>query len=163
MKKFLIFVMLCAMALVLSSCSNYLNSSDDFYGGDVVDAEMLSSIAESVFSSDESLRPEETTTLVEGDLVYGEDETTEADPSGDNVENGGEETTTAEKTAEGDPEEETTKRYHDGTYYWTESGKVYHKWADCGHLKNSSEVFSGSALDAEAAGKETLCSLCAKK
>ena len=30
------------------------------------------------------------------------------------------------------------------TYYWTQSGTVYHIYADCGHLKNSIDVQSGS-------------------
>lgn len=64
-------------------------------------------------------------------------------------------------------EDETTKeeitREHDGTYYWTKSGKVYHKWSDCGYIKNSKEVFDGTLEDAIEAGKENLCSSCAKK
>ena len=46
------------------------------------------------------------------------------------------------------------------TYYWTESGSVYHKYRDCYHLKNATSIKSGALLTAEKAGKERLCSEC---
>ena len=166
MRKFVLIVALLSAFVLLASCSNYLNSADDFYGGDVIDAEMLSSIAESVFASDESMRPDEPyvdgsvdneSTLDASDNGVTEEAPTESvtDKDGESV--------SETPTEEGTTEEETTKRVHDGKYYWTKSGKVYHKWSDCGYLKNSDEVFSGSFDDAQEAGKENLCSSCAKK
>ncbi len=43
------------------------------------------------------------------------------------------------------------------TYYWTQSGTVYHIYADCGHLKNSIDVQSGSK---DQSNKERCCKTC---
>ncbi len=43
------------------------------------------------------------------------------------------------------------------TYYWTQSGTVYHIYADCGHLKNSIDVQSGSK---DHSSKERCCKTC---
>lgn len=43
------------------------------------------------------------------------------------------------------------------TYYWTNSGTVYHMYADCQHLKNSVSVQSGSK---SLSGKERCCKTC---
>lgn len=58
---------------------------------------------------------------------------------------------------------DTSIKVHDGVYYWTKSGSVYHKWADCGHLKNSSDILSGNREDAILAGKQKLCSTCEER
>lgn len=50
-----------------------------------------------------------------------------------------------------------------GKVYWTKSGKVWHLFEDCGYLKNSSSVLSGSIEDAISEGKEKVCSNCSKK
>lgn len=161
-KEWLIIILALASMLIFSACANYLNSADDFYGGDVVDAEMLSSIAESIFESDESLRPEETSAWDNGFSESGSEEVTEDSVSGEDVTTGlnsSEQPTDSEVTTE----EQTTAREHDGVYYWTESGTKYHKWSDCGHLKNSANIISGTLDEAHEAGKEDLCSSCAKK
>ena len=41
--------------------------------------------------------------------------------------------------------------------YWTENGEVYHLYKNCQHLKNSTEVFSGTP---ENSGKERCCKTC---
>ena len=41
--------------------------------------------------------------------------------------------------------------------YWTDSGTVYHLYADCGHIKNSLEVFEGTPTGS---GKSRCCSDC---
>ena len=120
--KVLIIIFVIVTLLALGSCSNYLDSSEEFYGGELVNSEMLSSLAESILAEEESTEKKENATT----------------------------------------KEEVT-REHDGTYYWTASGKVYHKWSDCGYIKNSAEVFSGALEDAMTAGKENVCSSCAKK
>lgn len=48
----------------------------------------------------------------------------------------------------------------DGTVYWVKGGKVWHTHDDCGSLKDSSDVLSGSIEDALEAGKERICSRC---
>ena len=57
------------------------------------------------------------------------------------------------------PEKET-KVENNGVVYWTESGSVWHESATCSHLKNSSKILSGSAADAQKAGKSKACSRC---
>lgn len=52
----------------------------------------------------------------------------------------------------------TSEADHDTrTYYWTQSGTVYHIYADCGHLKNSTTVQSGSK---DQSNKERCCKTC---
>ena len=51
----------------------------------------------------------------------------------------------------------------DGLVYWTEGGGVWHIYRDCGHLKKSNNVISGSRDDAAKAGKTKVCSTCSKK
>jgi len=48
------------------------------------------------------------------------------------------------------------------TYYWTESGRVYHLYYDCQSLKNSKAILSGSFAEACKA-KERLCKFCDKR
>lgn len=47
----------------------------------------------------------------------------------------------------------------DATYYWTDSGDVFHYYADCQSLKNVIEVNSGSLTAAEKE-KDRLCKFC---
>ncbi len=169
MKKYVKIIAIAVSTLLLVSCSNYINSADDFYGGDVVNAEMLSSIAESIFASDESLRPETEPVTVDESSGANDDEVTTEETSEDSLTEDATEEITEDNTdvetvtEEATTEEETTKREHNGIYYWTESGEVYHKWSDCGHIKNSLEVFSGTIYEAKVAGKERVCSACANK
>lgn len=107
--------------LSLTSCATEYEENDHFYGGESLNADILSSIAESIFNEMES-----------------------SESQNEQIEN-------------------SSGREHDGVYYWTSSGSVYHKWSDCGHLKNSSDIMSGNEQDAILAGKEKLCSSCAKK
>lgn len=51
----------------------------------------------------------------------------------------------------------------DGTVYWTAAGGVYHLNKDCGHIINSTEIYSGTAADAMEAGKSRPCKSCAQK
>lgn len=111
----------CAVAalitvMILTSCQNQWASSDEFYGGESVNADILSEMAESFFSSDTVL-----------------------------------------------PYQSENTEMHDGIFYWTESGSVYHKYSDCGHIKNSSDIHTGSEQDAILAGKDHICSSCAKR
>ena len=51
----------------------------------------------------------------------------------------------------------------DGTVYWTAAGSVYHLNKDCGHIINSTEIYSGDAKTAMEAGKSRPCKSCAQK
>ena len=72
----------------------------------------------------------------------------------------------AELFTEGDEPSEAAPHYTDrepNTYYWTESGGVYHKYRDCRYLKDSEDVKSGTVLTARTNGKERLCSECGEE
>ena len=49
------------------------------------------------------------------------------------------------------------------TVYWTASGTVYHTHDDCGHLKNTKDLLTGSSATAIENGKTRLCKTCEKK
>ena len=56
---------------------------------------------------------------------------------------------------------EESKQNWDGvTVYYTESGTVWHKSADCSALKKSKNVIVGTLEEANAAGKERACKKC---
>ena len=56
---------------------------------------------------------------------------------------------------------EESKQNWDGvTVYYTESGTVWHKSADCSALKKSKNVIVGTQDEANAAGKERACKKC---
>ena len=119
-RKFTFALCILTFLLTFTSCAEDYQTNDDFYGGESINADILSSIAESIFNE------------------------TQADEIGEHQSSS------------------TTHSEHDGIYYWTASGSVYHKWPDCGHLKNSSTISSGSKEEAILAGKEKLCSSCDK-
>ncbi len=48
------------------------------------------------------------------------------------------------------------------TVYWAKSGEVWHRSNECGYLKKSSEISSGTVEEAIEAGKERLCLICGK-
>ncbi len=50
----------------------------------------------------------------------------------------------------------------DGTYYWTPSGKSYHKSKDCRSLARSKTICSGSLSDAKREGKDDPCNNCVR-
>ncbi len=69
LKGFLLLAAVLMLTLSFVSCSNYLGEAEGFFGGELVDGERLSSIAESIFAEDESLRPEEETTEEQTEAV----------------------------------------------------------------------------------------------
>lgn len=71
--------------------------------------------------------------------------------------------TQGEEPVSGTGDEPTYTDREPNTYYWTESGSVYHKYRDCRHLKDATSIESGALLTAEQAGKERLCSECGDK
>ncbi len=47
--------------------------------------------------------------------------------------------------------------------FWCKNSKIWHLFEDCGYLKNSDAVSSGSIEDAMSYGKEKVCSSCEKR
>ncbi len=66
-------------------------------------------------------------------------------------------------TASADP---TTDRYAEaesypaGAVHWTDGGTVYHLDPACYHLRRADTVHHGTRTDAEAVGKQKVCSAC---
>ncbi len=58
---------------------------------------------------------------------------------------------------------EETVQQDDLYYYVAGSGTVFHSDASCGYLKNSQNVQTGTFAQVQTAGKEKLCSACAKR
>ena len=56
--------------------------------------------------------------------------------------------------------DETEQNWDGVTVYYTESGSVWHKSADCSALKKSQNVLTGTQTQAEEAGKERACKKC---
>lgn len=48
----------------------------------------------------------------------------------------------------------------DGDVFWSLSGTIWHKSADCSYLSNSKEVYHGTLEDAKLEGKERECTRC---
>ena len=124
----------------LSSCSLFLPPNSHFEGGQILDKDLMSEIRSEVFTETQ-----------EADTKQLEE--TEASENKETVQD---DTT----------EDETHQKIeidNDTTVYWTDSGKVWHLFENCGYLKNSKEILSGTLADAEEEGKEKICSSCEKK
>ena len=110
-------------------------SNDNFYGGEILDEELLESIRDALMNSETSSSDTAQTTET-ADETYS-DSTDETD-----VDNAGDET--------------------DITVFWIENGSVWHLYEDCGHV-DGRECTSGSIAEAKKAGKERVCHTCEKK
>ena len=110
-------------------------ANDNFYGGEILDEELLESIRDALMNSETSSSDTAQTTET-ADETYS-DSTDETD-----VDNAGDET--------------------DITVFWIENGSVWHLYEDCGHV-DGRECTSGSIAEAKKAGKERVCHTCEKK
>ena len=132
----IIFVVL--LLLSFTACSVF-DAGDRFVCGALLDDDLMSDIRKEIFGPQyEDVSTADTENVEDSDVPY-ESET---------------ETLDNEKTNETDTE---------GVVYWTKSGKVWHTSKDCGSLKNSKEILSGSVETAKTEGKEKLCSYCEKR
>jgi hypothetical protein len=59
-------------------------------------------------------------------------------------------------------ESENVSNSENATVYWTEGGSVWHTDDRCGHLKRAKEILTGTVKEAIEAGKDKVCSSCAK-
>jgi hypothetical protein len=169
MKIFKYFTLaLTAFAILLMTSCGYFYSGK-FEGGEPLNDELLESIKAELFSTEtpkadqsesyvtEAQSSENATFAESGDTTYTEtnkDTYTEIN-----------ETTYSEcdDTSEKQSSETTEAQSELTVVYWTKNGSVWHTYRDCGHLSKSKEVESGSVEKAVEAGKEKLCSACAKK
>lgn len=66
------------------------------------------------------------------------------------------------EAAESEKYPPTTDESGAAVLFWTSNGKVWHASAECSSLKRSTNINSGTIEEAEAAGKQRACSVCAK-
>lgn len=148
------------MALILislPSCSMFWSSNPTYSGGQMLDDELMSSMrAEIIGENTETSKPSET--IKDETIGTIKDETDEISI---------EETESNKSDAEGESgnskDEDSTMQDHtetNNTVYWTKGGGVYHLYEDCGYIKSSSEILSGTSEEAIEAGKSGICSRC---
>jgi hypothetical protein len=154
MKKYIkvILAVLSAFLILLLCACDLDESSGNLQGGDLLDANRISEIKEEVLATEES-----TTAETSYNSATEESDSDERTNDTENTENT--EVQSDTNTSNGEVSDENIG----DEVYWTESGGVWHLYRDCGHLKNSQNVLSGTVADAEEAGKDHVCSSCNKK
>ena len=149
--KYFLCIALVILIVVLPSCSMFWSSNPTYSGGQMLDDELMSSMRSEIIGekaeatkSDETNRDTSDITIKdEADgTVNGETESNESDSS------------EIEDSIKKDEEEP------DNTVYWTQGGGVYHLYKDCGYIKSSSEILSGTVEEALEAKKSGVCSRC---
>jgi hypothetical protein len=154
MKKYIkvILAVLSAFLILLLCACDLDEFSGNLQGGDLLDAGRISEIKEEVLATEES-----TTAETSYNSATEESDSDERTNDTENTENT--EVQSDTNTSNGEVSDENIG----DEVYWTESGGVWHLYRDCGHLKNSQNVLSGTVADAEEAGKDHVCSSCNKK
>lgn len=147
--KTLLMTCLVAICFLQCSCSLFLYDNTRFSGGEILNDNLIDEIKSELFASDtkseqqsvedsSDLKKEDKTENTEGVFI-------ESDASSDN-----------DQTSE-------TESTNGEVVYWTKSGSVWHSYSDCGHIKNSNNVISGTVEEARSAGKSNLCKSCEKR
>lgn len=144
--KILLATCLLASCILQCSCSLFLYDNSRFSGGEALNDRLTSEIKNELFSSGvvSERPPEEESTDLKND---GTTETTE-------------DKTPASSDNDNSSETEISQQ---DVVYWTKSGSVWHSYADCGHIKNSNNIISGSVEEAVSEGKSHLCKSCEKR
>ena len=178
--------------LFLTSCSLFI-PDDRFDGGKLLDSEEMSRIKSEIFATETETEDINTTTSeslsftesiteavdatsltedtsiamteieedIETTLPQTEELVTESESVYDIEESSIEiESCSDESISESEHETETPPSK---TVYWTKSGTVWHLFEDCGYLKGSTSILSGSVEKAIEEGKSKLCSSCSKR
>lgn len=151
--KYFLCVTLALILIALPSCSMFWSSNPTYSGGQMLDDELMSSMRSEVLGE----KTETSDQGEPGETTGGETEPNKSDEKT--------ESSTSNDETESDDfnEESSTKHEHketDGTVYWTKNGGVYHLYKDCGYIKSSSEIISGTSEEALATGKSGVCSRC---
>ena len=136
-KRILILTSIVLVILSLTSCSLF-NTADRYVGGELLDDDMMLDIWQEFFSSE----PDE----LDITESFANEEESESEEN---------ETTDKNASVGNNPNKSTV--------YWAKGGSVWHTHRDCGSLKKSKEIFSGSVEEAKEEGKTKLCSYCEKK
>lgn len=130
--------------LFLTSCSLFI-PSERFDGGKLLDSDEMSRIKSEVFATDTETEEQATESK---SVCETEERSTEREVCSD------ENLSKAESETIGN----LTK-----TVFWTESGTVWHLFKNCGYLKESKNILSGSVKEALEEGKEKVCTNCSKR
>lgn len=139
------------LTLLLCAC-NFDESTGNLQGGDLLDANRISEIKEDVLATEETATTETDFESITTEQEESEEKTNDTD------------STSQTQTQQNSGSTSDTDNVEIGeTVYWTEGGGVWHLYRDCGHLKNSQNVLSGTVEEAENAGKDHVCSTCNKK
>ncbi len=147
--KILLSTFLVAICVLQCSCAFFLYDNARFSGGEALNDELIEEIKNDLFTSDtkgDQPSVEDSTDLKnEGNTDNTENVSPEADDSSDNG-----------NTSE-------TEASQQNVVYWTKSGSVWHSYIDCGHIKNSKNIISGTVEEAVNEGKSNLCKNCGKR
>ena len=150
----LILAVLSAFLILLLCACDLDESSGNLQGGDLLDAGRISEIKDEVLATEETTAAETTSDENDDEESHSDEKTNDTENT-DNTETQSNVSTNTDDTA--------SDLNVGNEVYWTESGGVWHLYRDCGHLKNSQNVLSGTVADAEEAGKDHVCSSCNKK
>ena len=145
--KFLFAALTVLISLFFVSCSLFSPERGSFYGGKILDNEAMEELQKEFEES--------------GSTNLSGESTVENSTEGNSFES------TASISAETENQElsnaETATGEKNETVFWSKSGSVWHLYSDCGYLKNSNEIFSGTVSEAISNGAEKVCSSCENK
>ena len=144
--KFLLATFTLIFSLCFASCSLFTPERGSFYGGKILDNEAMDELRKEF---DESSSNND---QIESGSTIGTQILTESVQNNENTQAESENTQS---------ESENTEKSE--TVFWSKSGSVWHLYIDCGYLKNSDEIYSGTVDEAIASGVKKVCSSCEKK
>lgn len=137
--KFLLATFTLIFSLCFASCSLFTPERSSFYGGKILDNEAMDELRKEF---DESSSNND---QIESGSTIGTQILTESVQNNENTQ----------------AESENTEKSE--TVFWSKSGSVWHLYSDCGYLKNSNEIFSGTVSEAISNGAKKVCSSCENK
>ena len=137
--KLLSFIFLFLLISCFVSCNIFMPENRNFYGGKILDNNAMAELQKEFNESNSATQTEsQSLSHVESEDISTNEEITYTDTVSNNS-------------------------FESETVYWAKSGSVWHLFRDCGYLKKSNEVFSGSVNQAKANGAKKVCSSCAKR
>ena len=151
-KRALILFTVVFMTLGVCVACDFNESDNNLQGGVLLDSEYISKIKEEVLATEETTSEQNET-----------ETETETETSTQEIGSFETESDSSSRSELSSTYTESEFETYGEEVYWTESGGVWHLYSDCGHLKNSDNVISGSQDDALEAGKRNVCSTCKKK
>ena len=145
------------LALIFCGC-DLRESHNNFRGGELLDAERMSDIKESLLnesriSDTETSKNTEKTSDKQTEIFTETQSNTELEMTTEESNNDSESTSKNEDNDESDDL---------NVVYWIKGGTVWHLSDECYHISNK-DILSGTVEEAMEAGKTKVCSSCSKK